>query len=291
VLAVFVRWAAEAVTGSVVTGWVAAAALALTPALNLETLGSLANLQWFLLATSLWALFLPPDRGGWAAAAVTGLTAASSPLIVLLLPAAVLVHRLRIWRAPAAWGAAAGLVYQVLVIRFGPVDPGGPVRARGIPRDTSSKLLDHVAGVNVTGHLLAWGTVCAVAALVLLGLWRAAGLRLLIAASVGTAMVFLMAVVWYSGGEASRYTAAASMLAAAGIAVAVGACGRLALAPFLVVAMAAFVALPADPIKFIGPGWHTSVAGWRSTCAKTGAATAQIPVAPPGWGSATVACR
>jgi hypothetical protein len=108
VLAAFVRWAAETVTGSALSGWVAAAALAVTPALNLETLGSLANLQWFLLAASLWAFFLRCDRGRWASALVTGLTAASTPLIILLLPAAVLSHRLRAWRAPAVWGGALG---------------------------------------------------------------------------------------------------------------------------------------------------------------------------------------
>lgn len=290
VLAGFVRWAAEVVSGSAVTGWIAAAALALTPALGHEALGSMANLQWFMLAAALWAFLLPRGRGRWATVLLVGLTAATTPLVVLLLPAAVLVHRTQVWRAPAIWGMAAGLAYQVVVIRFGAVDAGGPHRAHGLTWDMIRRALATVAGGNVAGPRLAKVVVLAVIVLFVLGIWRAKGLRVPIIASAVSAAGFLLTVTWFNGAAESRYTAAACMLAAAGIALVVGACGPVAVAAFTVVGLAAFVALPAAPYKFQGPGWSANVATWQHACQTTGEATGQIALDPPGWGTAAVHC-
>lgn len=285
-LAAFVYAAARATTGSTAVAAGAAAALALTPSLMYETLGSLANLQWFLLPAALWAVLLPAGRLRWSAPTVAAVAALSTPLVVLLLPAALLVHRRGVLRARPVQAVLAGTAVQLLLIAGGPSAGGGPERRMGLPADAGTALLSQVAGAGSRG--LGWAVVGAVAVSLAVGAWYGTGLRAPLAAAVGSGVLVLLATTWVSGMMASRYVAAASMLVLTGLAVAVGA-SRWTLPGLAVVGVVAWVAFPADPYRLSGPSWDAGVAGWAAACT-AGAAQADIPVGPAGWGVATIAC-
>jgi hypothetical protein len=112
-------WAAS-VTGSRGAAGLVALGMALVPALRFEVLGSIANLQWFLLCLALWALLIPPTRAPIASAGATLATALSTPLAVVLLPAALTAHGRQAFRIPAVWALVAGLGVQAVTVLANP---------------------------------------------------------------------------------------------------------------------------------------------------------------------------
>lgn len=287
-LAAFVYAAARELTGSAAAAWLAALSMALTPALAFETLGSITNLQWYLLVAALWALLLPPDTLRRTAAVVSGVTAATTVLAVLLLPAALVIHRRRVLRVRAVQALLAGLLFQAVVLLFGTSEPGGPERHPGLPEGMGQQLFRHLGGARVEWPALTWAAIAGVAIALAVG-WRFGGtLRPHLAAAVGTGVLLLFATTFASGEMASRYIAAASMLVLAGVAVAAGT------SPWAITALGALtavavIAFPAHMIKFSGPSWSAGVAEWARQC-DAGASEATIPVSPPGWGEARVNC-
>jgi hypothetical protein len=94
----------------------AAAAMPLVPALRVDTLGSLANLQWFLAPACFWALIRPwSGRLGRVAVAVALSTGLSCAVAVVLIPVGLIR---RAWWATAALCVGEGA--QVLVVVTGP---------------------------------------------------------------------------------------------------------------------------------------------------------------------------
>lgn len=287
-LAAFVYAAARALTGSATAAALAALALALTPALAFEVLGAIANLQWYLLVAALWALLLPARSLRWTAAVVAGVAAASTVLTVLLLPAALLVHRREVLRVRAVQALLLGLGYQALVIAFGSAESGGPARRRGFPEDVGTTLLLHLGGTRVESPVVTLLAVAGVLVVLALGWWRADHLRPELAAAVGSGVLVLVFTTYVSGEMASRYIATASMLILAGVAIAVSrfTWSLPALGPLAAVAVLAF---PVHTIKFSGPSWAAGVEAWAQQC-DAGASSADIPLSPPGWGEARVSC-
>jgi len=96
------------------------AAMVLLPVANFEMLDNLVNLPWWMFFATFWALlWRPQGRAGAAVAALfCALTAASEPLVVLLMPLAV--ARAVVVRQPrehaAGLGLAAGLVFQAVIV-------------------------------------------------------------------------------------------------------------------------------------------------------------------------------
>jgi hypothetical protein len=287
-LAGFVYTAARELTGSVPAAVVAALALSLTPALAFEALGSIANLQWYLLVGTLWALLLPASSLRWPAAVVAGLAAASTILTVLLLPVALLVHRRDVLRVRSVQGLLAGLAFQALVVALGRTEPGGPERHSGFPEHMGAQLAYHLGGTQVQSPVVVWVAVAGVAFVLVLGWLHAGPLRPHLAAAVGSGIVLLIVTTYLSGEMASRYIATASMLVLAGAAIAVGSF-TWSLPALGALAAVAVLAFPAHTIKFSGPSWAAGVAAWAQRC-DAGAASADIPVSPEGWGEAEVSC-
>jgi hypothetical protein len=287
-LAAFVFAAAREVTRSAAAAVVAAASLALTPALMFETLGSLANLQWFLLPATLWAVLLPAARMSRTAGLVALTAAASTPLAVLLLPAALLVHRRDALRQRSVQGLLVGALIQLALIGFGQSAEGGPDRRPGLPADAGSEFLTHFGGTDVGSPALTWAALGATAFIVAAGVLRGGALRQHVWAAVGSGLLVLSVTTVVSGGMASRYIASASMLLFAGVAITV-ATFRWALLGVAVLAVVAVAAFPAHLIKFSGPSWSEGVSTWSRACSG-GARSASIPVGPAGWGEASIAC-
>jgi hypothetical protein len=287
-LAGFSYAAARALTGSTPAAALAALSMALTPALAFESLGSMANLGWYLLVAALWAVLLPEGTLTRTAAVVAGVTAATTVLAALLLPAALLVHRRRVLRVRAVQAMAAGFLFQAVVILFGTAESGGPERHPGVPEAILEPLLNHLGGTRVEWPLLTWAAVAGVLVTLVVG-WRFAGrLRPHLAAAVGTAALVLAGPTVISGELASRYIAAACMLVLVGAAIAVGST-TWALPSLGLLAAVAVIAFPAHPIKFSGPSWNAGVTEWARQC-DAGATEAAIPVSPEGWGEARVSC-
>jgi hypothetical protein len=288
VLAAFVYVAARTLIGSSLAAAAAAVSLSLTPALAFESLGSLANLQWYLLPAALWALLLPPDALRRSAALVAGLTAATTLLVLLLLPGALLVHRTRILRVRSVQALVVGLGFQAVVLLFGGSAPGGPVRQPGVPPHLADMVMTYVSGARSQYVQLAWVALAACGLVVALALWRTAPLRPHVVAAVLSGALVLVAPTLVSGQLASRYVASASMIAFAGVAIGIAA-SRWTYPLVAVMALLAAATFPADPIKFAGPSWTAETAAWHVKC-QAGARAAPIPVSPPGWGEALVAC-
>jgi len=283
-LAAFVYVAARIITGSRPASVLAASVLALTPSLRFESLGSIANLQWFLLIAALWALLLPPHRMPKCAATITFLAGGSTPLVALLIPAAVMTHGRRAGRSPAVLGAMAGLCLQLVLITLGSDGPSGVGRAPSVPPDVWRRFLDYAGGVGVevTAFMLI-GVIAAGAAAMI----REPALRRVTAAFLVSALLLLIVTSLVTGAVVPRYVALATMVLLSVVAVATAA------TPWSWVGLAAVgvvcvVALPADPWRLSGASWSAEVGAWELRCA-TGSAPGALHSSPDGW-SLTLAC-
>jgi hypothetical protein len=140
--------------------WLRAAvalAVALVPVIGQEAIGSIANLQFFLVYFSFWALVRRPASfpGQVAGLVVVTMTAASSPLAVVLLPlagAGLVARRRRDRATPAAFTVVMGIHLLAALVAGGPrgQQPQGTIVARvvdGVVWGVRSVLANAVPGM------------------------------------------------------------------------------------------------------------------------------------------------
>lgn len=211
VLAAYVFEASGAWIASPLLRGVLAVAVVLVPVTARDINATVANLHWYLIYASFWAVVNPWRSRGWTgASAVVVLTATlTDPLTAVLLPlAAILALRERsagraAWVVPGA--IVLGLLVQ-LVLRDEGAERVGGVDVGAIPRIfaervTSSMLAgdQHLFDVfdGKTGSPFAWGSLVLVAAAVAIGIWRLSGRRryVLTAAAALSLVYFLIPVI------------------------------------------------------------------------------------------------
>jgi hypothetical protein len=208
-LAAYVFEASGAWVASPLLRGVLALAVALAPVTARDIAGTVANLHWYLIYASFWAVICPWRTRGWLAAsgAVVAVSVLTDPLTAVLLPIGlVLLARERTrasWVVPGA--ILLGLAVQLLLRDEGAERVGG-VDVDVVPRIfaervTSSLLVgdSHLFDVfdGRTGSPFAWASLALVALAVGLGLWRLSGRRraLMAAAAVLSLTYFLIPVV------------------------------------------------------------------------------------------------
>jgi hypothetical protein len=208
-LAVYVFRASSGWIASPLLRVVLAVSVVFVPVTARDIAGTVANLHWYLLYASSWAVI--SARGGrtWFAisTALVAITALSDPLCGVLLPLAIArAVRLggrREWALP---GAIVVALVAHLVFRDDGVDRIGGVDVAAIPRIfaervTSSLLVGdrylHDVFDGRTGSLFAWASLIAVALVIGLGARRARGRRawLIAGATTLSAVFFLIPVV------------------------------------------------------------------------------------------------
>lgn len=294
-LAMFSAVVARRLTGSSLWSAFAGLSMALVPALSLESLGALANLQWFLIPAAGWALLLParPGKTLGAFAVLVALAAAlTSPLAVFVLPVA-LVNGRRIWRAWPLWALLIGLVAQALATRYAPASrPPSPRAWRLSAQDVKPMVADLLGpGAQPGQHLLTWLLVImAVTVIAAVALSRsrspAAGLML------ATAVTFYLASSYANGHATPRYAGCASILLAAAFALqAPAARPSTAVAALAVPVALMALSFPAQPYRLSGPSWAQSVRQARQACEQPSTSIADALVSPVHFGAARLVCR
>jgi hypothetical protein len=291
-LASYVYLVASRVIGSPIWALLPALGMALAPALSEENLGSLANLQWYFVFAAFWALLVPPTdspRRRGAATAVTGLAALTSPVTLLVLPAAA-VHGRRALHHWPALALLAGIFLQGLARLIAPDSPGGVDRDpglsgsffKGIPELLSS-------GQGGTGWMTAVGV--AIGLTLALAWWSAGAGRRLVLVAWGTGALVYVVTSLVQGFPAARYEACAAMFVLAGIAMLGPQADRrliaVPLALLLVVGVARF---PASDYRVSGPSWDSSTSTYLEQCRRRPASDPMIPLSPAGWGVARLPC-
>jgi hypothetical protein len=288
-LAAFVYLTAAKVLGSAAWAAVPALGMALTPALAVESLGNLANLEWFLIFAAFWAMLVPP-RGTrpYVATIVAGLAALASPVAVLVAPAAVVAHgrkdALRSWPLLAL---LAGEVIQVIGIGFGSRSASGPAR-RGVSLHTAKSLFGHlfrgVLGPAYGPSSVRFVAGAVIGALLVWAWWLARRRRRLASVSLMTGLLILCAISAITGQSNGRYSAIAAMFVIAGLACLGPRLDRRAAVGSLVLLfLLCLVSFPADGHRLSGPSWSAAIARHDTECRRLRLAATDLPLSPPGW--------
>lgn len=288
---------ARRVTGSAAWALLPALALALAPAFR-GSVGSLANLQWLLLVAAFWCVI---ERSGnrWLPSGAALLASLTTPLTVLLLPAAWLAHRSGVVRARAVQGLVLGLAVQAVLIVVGGQSAANPaVRSPGISGSLFSAVLTTVTGPNLPAvELGRLGTLdvslplgAILADLLAVVLYEVRGRSTLAPAAVLTAALVYFATSLLSGAPTTRYAAAAAMLLVSALALAGPRLPRaLGAAAVGVLGITVVLGFPASDNRLSGPSWETGVARYEESCRTAGEATA-IGLSPQGWGEYAPYC-
>ena len=308
---------------------VVAAYIALLP-VGREVVGNIANLHWFLLVAALCVLLWDPGtRAGLVLGAVVLIaTATSSPFAVLLLPLALL--RLAIVRGRSGWvpfaALASGVLVQVAAMLSAPERVLNPETN---PVRIGVWYVGHVLAPALFGEVLVGESKTVTVRMLALGLVTCAALVLLIlatrraelgrvrpfAATCALGSVALYVVMVGSSGIATgRYTVPPVLLLVLAVAAVFDALlstrmhpaclpGRprvatSALALFLaVLAIGWAVSLPIFGGRDDSVRWSSELRTATSSCpgedlsgSSQRAATATLPISPPGW-SMTLPCR
>ncbi|HEX6389958.1 MAG TPA: hypothetical protein VFZ89_10930 [Solirubrobacteraceae bacterium] len=289
-LAAFVFSVALGVLGSREWALVAALAIALAPPLRGESLANLANLHWLLLYAAFWAMLASgPARG---ASGVALLATLSSPLTVLVAPAAFVAHGRNAWRRRPVIAVAVGAAIQGVAMLFAPSSTGGPDRDVGFNDAIATSLVRDVLGAAhgpsalrylvgfVVAGVLAWG-------------WRSAAgdSRRLSLAAWGTGLAVYLVSCVITGLPQMRYVALASLFVFAGFAL-LGPRLRpaVALAGIAVLGALVLEGLPASSFRESGPSWSEGVAAHEAACIR--GEQRPIPLSPERFGGvAQVPCE
>lgn len=288
----FVYCTARQMTGSTLAAFVAALAPGLIPALQVESLGNLANLQWLLLYAAMWSM-IAMGASARLRAVLYFVTAATTPLSVLLLPGACLARGRRALRDKALLGLVVGLAVQAVAIVTGPRSALNPAsRNPGIPPEVIRRVFNEVFGPAGSGLIGTGVGVAVVALLVSLGISATVQLQRAAAAAAVSGLLILTVTTVLTGVLAARYAAFAGLALLGGAAALLLAqhgakIRRTALIVLLVIST--LVAFPASAVRLSGPGWGSELDNARGRCME-GAPEVVVAVAPDGWGGVTLAC-
>lgn len=247
------------------SGWsplVFGAGLVLVPAVGAEAIGSIANMQWFLLVGATVAVLVESDtpalrRSGYA---IIGLTALSSPLAVVLVPAALVRWR-RDWLLSGV--LVGGLAVQAAAVVLGnerQQSLGGPSQLWRL--DTAAESFAAVAANGVVsisapiGVLTSIGTI--VVGLVGVGILRGGARRFL----AGFALIAFGQwwLTWSLNGGAPRYAVVPAMAGLLGVLFALETLNRrAAVTATICIGLVWFGAFRLGEIRSSGPTWSDSV--------------------------------
>lgn len=290
-LTAFVYLAALRTTRSQVPALIAASAMVLLPAARFESLGSIANLQWFLLGACGWALLLPRGVLQKTAVVVAATTALTTPLVVCLFPVVIVAHRRDALTHPAVRAAGFGLVIQLCVIVLSPAGSSS-----GVPRSPSMgglarALITSLDGWDVSG-----------AAAVVRSLLFLAGVGMVVATSrryqteavafTLSGLLILSVTTYVNGYGQARYAVAAGIAFASALALGADD-SRLAYPGVALLGLAFAMSFPAALYRVSGPSWAESVQTWEALCgAEIGDGQHQhsLPLSPEGWGTVLLPC-
>ena len=294
-LAAFSFLAVRRVTGSPTWAAVAGLSMALVPALSLESMGALANLQWFLIPAAFWALLLPTQPGARlrAGAVVVALAAAlASPLAVFALPA-TLVHGRRAVRSWPAWALLVGLAGQVLGGRFAPATNRTAPRARHLSAHDVKAMVRGLLGPGVVpGHHLLTLLLVVLAVTVLAAVTLSSSRSPAAGVMLATALVFYGFSSYVNGHATPRYAGCASILIIGAFVLQAPAAKPLAAAAVFAVPVGlAILSFPAQPYRVSGPSWTASAALVERACSTSSTYTADAPIGPVHFGVARLVCR
>ena len=280
--------AARRVVGPVL-GLLGTLVIVLVPALNDESLGVIANLQWFLLPVAAWFLVDDGQSSPGLTRAVVLATALTAPLTVLLTP--LLAVRGRSWyRHPAVPMLAGGFVVQGVYVLFAPSSGAGPARDLVV---YPAIMVTHAAELSVNASLdprivvplAAFLTLLSVLTVVRASSRRVPLLVLLSAVLMGTVPTVL------SGVATGRYTGVALtlLLMAAVVGSRERPTSRLVMLNGVTFVIAATLGFGVTAHRTDGTSWVTHVRDAQPSCEATGRAS--IPVAPePFFPAAQLRC-
>jgi len=312
-LALFVYRSTE---GWVQSSWLRASVMfmtALAPVIYFEVNANIANLGWPLLFASYWA-FASRRDGPWDTglrSVIVALTALSTPLLVLLVPAAIALTAVRRRRADmiVVGASIAALVVQWFATQAaGPV-LNGPATRRDIPvayavRVVASILFGERWLDRLWLKLGVWLAVTAVVALVVvIVIARPARIdvdrRWFAVVSAVLSVVLFTVPVWIRGtevirltageftGAGSRYVYLPLLVLFSGVVVLIDGTSRRPLIAFVAVQSAALmiVCLGLSSLRSTGPTWSAELAGARARCREPNApSSVQVPITPEGQG-------
>jgi hypothetical protein len=215
-LAAYVFEASGAWIASPLLRGVLAIAVVLVPVTARDIAGTVANLHWYLIYASFWAVVNPWRSRGWLAVSALLVLASTltDPLTAVLLPLALLPlararHDRTTWVVPGA--IALGLLVQ-LVLRDEGAERVGGVDAGAIPRIFAERVTSSLLAGDRhlfdlfdgrTGSPFAWGSLILVAGLIAFAAWRLGGgrRRNLVIAATGLALTYFLIPVLSRGTE------------------------------------------------------------------------------------------
>jgi hypothetical protein len=279
----------------------------LLPAIRVESIAEMANLQYFLIATSFWVLLvLPRTKAGRRLGVVfLSATALSTILGIVLFPVAVirLIDR-RNRLSGAAFLAVQGLHGIIILIVRPTRDLGYVVSLSDVAHHF---VTDVIAGQFFGGpfysldnqSLTLWvvndvAIIC-VAALVSR---RPRGANRQLAVAVGAIVLGALTYLTEAKtqGTVARYAVVPGFFVLFGVAIVVDISSRLrALKPVagvlvLGVALSWAFSFSVPPYRYLGPHWSTEYSQAQRACKGTKGVVEQIPVLPDGWGTMALPC-
>ena len=269
-LALYVFEASAAWVASPLLRAALAVAVALAPVTARDIAGTVANLHWYLIYASFWAVVCPWRSRGWlvASGAVAFASVLTDPLTAVLVPLGILLA-LRT-RDRSAW-VVPGLIALGVLVQLALRDEGaeriGGVDVAAVPRIFAERVTSSlVAGDQHlfdlfdgrTGSPFAWGSLVAVALVVALALWRLSGRRrMLVAVSAALSLAFFLIPVisrgtdllvpdvpWALGASRYMYLPALFLLTALVAAADRPALGDARRSPWREIALALLVLVP-----------------------------------------------
>jgi hypothetical protein len=293
-----------------------AAAFVLLPVAQGEAIANVANLHWFLAAAAALLLLCRAEET-WrivTASAVAGLAALSDPLVLLLLPVALLrILALRSWRdrvVPVVFVGCA-VVQAVTVVRFrdarvlvGQTEPQH-VTLSPAPVRTAAHYVVHVVAAGMFGGRSVGSTtssaarlaeLVAVVVLVTLAVlvWRRRDVVRLWLVTVLAAMsvgLYASAETLYAGVVPPRYSIAPVLLLLAAGLVAVsdltaaagsGPARGIAAAAATVLVVVCGANYRVVTARSHSPEWSAGLQKAAAACAQIGTREARVPIYPPG---------
>jgi hypothetical protein len=310
-LALFVY---RSTVGWVVSPWLRASVMfmtALVPVMYFEVNANIANLGWPLLFASYWA-FASRREGTWDTvlrSVIVALTALSTPLLALLVPAAIALTIVRRRRADliVLLVSIAALGVQWLATQVTSPGPNEPSVRRVLPLAYAVRVVASLVfgerwldrlWVNL-GVGLAVIAVVAVVVLVILSAPRHVDVerRWFAAISLVVSMVLFVVPVWIRGtdtirlhtgeftGIGSRYVYLPLLVLFSGVVVLIDGTSRRSLVALVAVQSAALmiVCLGLSSLRSPGPTWSSELAVARTRCrAPNAPSLVQVPITPGG---------
>ena len=256
------------VTGSPRVAYVSALFLVACPTLRHETLGNIANLQWFMIPLLVWLYLMPIATAGArrGIAVLVFLLVVSCPPTAVLMASLLLLHGRRFYRHPAAIPTLAGAAVQGLYITVLPKTGIYIGRAYQIsPSDAKATLgaLADSPAPAAASHALAGLVLLATVLIILAARQRAA-----LALAAGGSVIFLL-MSFVDGFPQARYVALwlTLLVFSAVMTTRANELLRRSLRPwYAVLAIYCAVGFPISQHRVDGPSWSSELARNAAQC-------------------------